>query len=169
MANNKWIVTDYLQHMCEYVTLGLVSVINEPLEDPIQFTNWTFQFVFCDNKHEYRNIPVYVDWGNRTVVMNMQQELYSENPIVDMAKGIIRSFYNGSDSDPVGYLFSGDNDIPDAWHLLWESGLVFKNEGIAVVDTEVSYSQKQLETSKGTMKSLMEACDVLADAIDFDI
>lgn len=172
MPNNKWIVSDYLEHMCEFLSIGLVPVINEPLSSPIEFKDWTFRFVFCDKNEEFEDIPVSVDFQTKTVVFNFQPHVYNiENsePVRAVADYIIRGFYNGRDRDPVSFLFGTDTTLTDTIDMLCEHCEMFKNENIAVVDTVVSWKSSQLTDPTDKLTELMDACDILCDFIDFRV
>lgn len=174
MTNNPWIVKSYLSSMCQYVTIGLIQVINAPMVEPIDFEGWTFRFVCHDDKKTFEPIPVVVDAEEKLVIFNMEPELYNIEVfdyIEIIADYLIRGFYQGRDNNPVEFLFGEDDSLTDPIDMLCDQNKVFVDTGIGYIDIVIDEWAAQLDADERAqaMREIMQVCDNLCEFIDFGI
>lgn len=174
MTNNPWVVNTYLKNMCQFVTLGLLPVINAPMVEPIDFEDWTFRYVIYDDTDKFGATPVTVSQMEKLVIINMKPELYDTSIfdyIETIADYLIRGFYHGRDSNPVEFLFGEDDTITDPIDMLCDRNAVFAEAGIEYVDVVVDEWAASLNTNDRleAMHEIMQICDTVCELIELGV
>ena len=164
-----WVVTDYLNRMCGWISVALAKQINEISSQEIDFRGWRFRFVFNDELEQLKpNAGIEVFGKKKIVIFNLQKDWYDRKGLTflkNWADEILSQFFGTKNQQAPAVVFGDDTTITDAVDYLIERNETWKSDNIHTVDFVIPFAIDDHDKIEEFIKYTIDSTDELIDVI----